>query len=45
MKDSEDPSESVYDHNTYELTVKLEKLTKGENFTDLDMITKLFQKK
>ncbi|CAD8064554.1 unnamed protein product [Paramecium sonneborni] len=45
LKDSEQPSKAVYDPETYSLKVYLEKLNLGENFTQLDMIGLLMNKK
>lgn len=36
---------SVYDHNTYLVTFKVIKRNPGEQFKDLDIISKLFEKK
>lgn len=36
---------SVYDHNTYVVTFKIKKANRGEHFKDLDIISKLFEKK
>lgn len=36
---------SVYDHNTYIVTFKVKKRNAGEHFKDLDIISKLFEKK
>jgi len=35
----EEPEGTVYDHNTYEITLKCKKTNIDEHFTDLDMIT------
>ena len=44
LKTQEDPDNVVYDHSTYELTVKISKLNEGEFFEELDMLTKLINK-
>lgn len=36
---------AVYDHNTYYVTFELTKATPGEHFEDLDLVSKLFEKK
>ena len=36
---------SVYDHDTYIVTFKVKKAHKGEHFKNLDIISKLFEKK
>ncbi|EAS07700.1 SHQ1-like protein (macronuclear) [Tetrahymena thermophila SB210] len=38
---SDEPAAASYNHDTYELTVKIQKATEGEHFEDLDMITQL----
>lgn len=45
LKEAEDPAHASYNHNTYELTVKLLKQNQGELFEDLNMITELLSKR
>lgn len=36
---------SIYDHSTYIVKFRVKKLTPGEQFQDLDLVSKLFEKK